>query len=240
MPVGIIRPFWLPAMVTSMPQASILYSMLPSEEIVSESSSAGCLAWSIARRTSASGSTMPVAVSLWTASTALISWLLSAARRSLSLANSSALAPVGADDLDLEAERLGELLEAQREVAGLDHQHEVAGREQVGDRRLPGAVAGRGVEEDLLVGLQDALHAAVAGALDLEELRREEVHDRPVHRPQHAVGNVGRAGIVEELAAARLGVHLSGQGKLRSAKSRAGLAAGPWRSKRGLRCSGIS
>ena len=56
MPVGIIRPFWLPAMVTSMPQASILYSMLPSEEIVSESSSAGCLAWSIARRTSASGS----------------------------------------------------------------------------------------------------------------------------------------------------------------------------------------
>ena len=66
MPVGSIRPFWLPATVTSMPQASILYSMQPSEEIVSESSSAGCLAWSIARRTSAIGSTMPVAVSLWT------------------------------------------------------------------------------------------------------------------------------------------------------------------------------
>ena len=147
------------------------------------------------------------------------------------------LAPIGADDLDLEAERLGQFLEAQRKVTGLDHQHQIAGREQVGDRRLPGAMAGRGVEEDLLVGLQDALHAAVAGTVDLEELRGEEVHHRPVHRPQHAVGDVGRARIVEELASARLGVHLSGQWRLRGAKSGARLAASPWRSKRGLRCS---
>ena len=119
-----------------------------------------------------------------------------------------ALAPIGADDLDLQPQRLGQLLEAQREVAGLDHQDQVTRREQVGDGRLPGAMAGRGVEEDLLVGLEDALHAAVAGPLDLQELRRQEVHHRPIHRPQDAVGDVGRAGIVEELTSARLDVYV--------------------------------
>jgi hypothetical protein len=80
-------------------------------------------------------------------------------------------------------------------------------------------MAGRGVEEDFLVGLEHTLHAGVAGAVDFEELRRQEIHHRPIHRPQDAVGNVGRAGIVEELAAARLDIHLCSQGRLRSAKS---------------------
>ena len=91
MPVGSIRPFWLPPTVTSMPQASILYSIDASEEMVSESSSAGCLVSSSARRMSEMGRTMPVAVSLWTQSTALISCALSLASRSASLAMSAPL-----------------------------------------------------------------------------------------------------------------------------------------------------
>ena len=50
-------------------------------------------------------------------------------------------------------------------------------------------------------------HAGMAGMLDGHELVRHEIHHRAVHRPQNPVGDVGRAGIVEELASAGLGVH---------------------------------
>jgi O-acetylhomoserine (thiol)-lyase len=47
----------------------------------------------------------------------------------------------------------------------------------------------------------------VAGAVDFHEFVAVEVEHRPVHRSQHAVGNVGRAGILEELASPWPGVH---------------------------------
>ena len=123
MPVGSIRPFWLPPTVTSMPQASILYSIDASEEMVSESSSAGCLVSSSARRISASGSTMPVAVSLWTDEHGLDLVRLVLGQPLGELGDVGALAPVGGDGLDLEAEVGRHLRPAQREVAGLDDQH---------------------------------------------------------------------------------------------------------------------
>jgi hypothetical protein len=55
--------------------------MEPSDEIVSTSSRAGCLALSIARRTSGMRVVTPVAVSLCTTHTALMAWDLSAASR---------------------------------------------------------------------------------------------------------------------------------------------------------------
>ena len=117
------------------------------------------------------------------------------------------LALVGRDQLDLDVEMVSHLGPALGEVAGLDHQYGLARREQVGQRRFPGAVAGRGIHEEVLVGLQDALHAVVAGVVDGDEFFRHEIDYGPVHRAQDAVGNVGRAGIVEELAATGLGVH---------------------------------
>ena len=132
------------------------------------------------------------------------------------LGDVGALAPVGGEGLDLDAEIDRHLRPALGEIAGLDDQNGVAGGEQVGERGFPGAVAARVVHIECLVGLQDPLHAGMAGVLDGQELVRHEIEDRPVHRPQHAVGNVGRAGIVEELASAGLGIHVL---RLRSAKS---------------------
>ena len=122
-------------------------------------------------------------------------------------------APVGAEGLDLDAEIDRHFRPADREVAGLHDQHGVAGREQVRQRRFPGAVAGGAVHVERLVGLQDTLHARMAGMLDRQEFVRHEVQHRPVHGAQHAIGDVGRSGIVEELASARFGVHVvySGQ-----------------------------
>jgi len=85
-PVGIISPFWLPPTATSTRQSSMRKSMLPSEEIVSASSRAGWRAASIAARMRASGSVIPVEVSLCTAQTARIScaWSASSAARTAS------------------------------------------------------------------------------------------------------------------------------------------------------------
>ena len=171
---------------------------------------------------------MPVAVSLWTASTALISCALSLARRSASLAMSSALAPVGGEGLDLDAEVDRHLRPAQREVAGLDDQHDVAGartgwRAPLPRRRGRSRCTCRVSWSVFRTRFTPAWQACWMA----RNSSRHEVHDRPVHRPQHAVGDVGRAGIVEELASAGLGIHVgfnAGSG-LRKVRGRLGPPA---------------
>ncbi len=78
-PVGSISPFWLPPTTVSIFHSSMRKSSEPSEEMVSTSSSAGCFVSSIAARTSGIGMNMPVAVSLCTTHTALISCAVSSA-----------------------------------------------------------------------------------------------------------------------------------------------------------------
>ena len=60
------------------------------------------------------------------------------------------MAPVAGQELDLEPELRRHLLPQRREVAGLDHQHAVAGRQRVDQRRLPRAGARRGIDHDRL------------------------------------------------------------------------------------------
>ena len=116
-----------------------------------------------------------------------------------------ATAPVGFDDPDLQpmaARHRGPLV---REVAGLQDQDRVAGGQQVGQAGLPGAMAGRVVHEQVLLRPKHTFHPGEGGFVDLHELRVVEIDAGAVHRPQDAVGDVGRAGIGEEVAAARLG-----------------------------------
>ena len=81
-PGGSIRPFCEPVTVTSTPHSSWRKSIEASDDTVSAISSAGCFAASMALRTSATQEVTPEEVSLWTTQTALISWLVSARRRS--------------------------------------------------------------------------------------------------------------------------------------------------------------
>ena len=66
---------------------------------------------------------------------------------------------------------------------------------------MPGGV----VHEQMVSGLQHALHACEACVVDLDEVGIVEIDGRPVERAQHAVGNVGRSRIGEEVAAAGFG-----------------------------------
>ena len=81
-PAGSMSPFCEPVTARSTPHSSIRKSMLAIELTPSTKSSAGCCVSFIAFRTPATSLVTPVAVSLWVKSTALISWLLSAARAS--------------------------------------------------------------------------------------------------------------------------------------------------------------
>ena len=63
-----------------------------------------------------------------------------------------AVAPVARHPHDLEPEPLGHRPPQRREVAGLEREHAVAGRERVDERRLPRAGARRRVDDDRPVG----------------------------------------------------------------------------------------
>jgi hypothetical protein len=82
MPGGSISPFCEPETTTSTPHSSKRKSIEARPEIVSTIMSAGCPTVSMAARTSATGETEPVLVSLCTMQTALIVRSVSARRTS--------------------------------------------------------------------------------------------------------------------------------------------------------------
>ena len=171
--------------------------------MVSTSSRAGWRAASMARRTAPMSLTTPVEVSLWTMHTALMAWSLSSFRRFSMAAGSARLAPVAAHELGLDAELVGHLLPQRGEVAGLPHQHEVARRQRVHQRRFPRAGARRRIDDHRLLGLEDLPHAAQNLLGQRIELRSAVIDGRIVHRPQDPVGDVGRPGDLQEMPAAR-------------------------------------
>src|ERR1035438_6112143 len=148
---------------------------------------------------------MPVAVSLCTAQIALISPAASAVSASRKAARSTPIRRSAG--LNLETMTKSHLRPLVGEEAGLQHQDRIARGQQAGQARFPGAVAGGVVHEQMPAGAQHALHAGEGLIVDLLKVRIVEVDTGPVHRPQHAVGDVGRAGIGEELTAPGLGTH---------------------------------
>ena len=106
----------------------------------------------------------------------------------------------------LAAERGHLLGPAVGEVAGARNQDRGAGGDQVGDHRLPAAVAVGGVEEDLgALGLQQRLHPRFAGGDQGRDARIGEVGRLPHHRGEHLVGHPRRPGRVQQAQAGNAG-----------------------------------
>ena len=154
-PGGSIRPFCEPDTVTSTPQRRA--RRRPSQRRnVSTMSSAGCFARSIALRTSAMRLVAPVEVSLCTTITAL---MVCACRRR-ALPRSAAGSAPRRQSPGMKSTSSLALRPASPqggEVAGLGHQHLVAGRQRVDDRRLPRAGARRRIDDHRFCGLEDGL-----------------------------------------------------------------------------------
>ena len=87
------------------------------------------------------------------------------------------------------------------EVAGLEHQHPVAGRQRVDERRLPRAGAGRGIDHDGAGGLKDPLQAVEHLAPEPRERRAAVIDGRLRDGAQNPVRHVGRPGDLEKMTA---------------------------------------
>ena len=137
----------------------------------------------------------PVAVSLCVANTALISCALSAARISAYISTGTPVPHSSSSTSTLRPRRSAMSTHSMRELAEAAHQHLVAAVQRVGDRRLPGAGAGRGEDEDAAVReLEHLLDVLEQRQRELGEFRRAHVFHADVHRRADGFGDVGRAG----------------------------------------------
>jgi len=118
-----------------------------------------------------------------------------------------AVAPVTGHPLDVEAEALRHVAPERREVAGLERQHPVAGRERVDQRGLPGAGARRRVDDHGARRAQDPPEAREQLAAQRREVRPAVVDRRRVDRPQHPVGHVGGPWNLKEVASGHDALH---------------------------------
>ena len=180
-PGGVISAFCEPETTTSMPQSSVSSGTAPRLETASTTTSAPA---SFAAAASAwTSATTPVEVSEWarkTSETGSISpsWRArSSARRRL--------APRVAELLDLAAERARHRRPALAEVPGRDDEHALAGRAEVGDRRLERAGARAREEEHVALGAVHLLQPLEHARVDLAEVRRAVVDDRLGERGEH-------------------------------------------------------
>ena len=111
----------------------------------------------------------------------------------LDLLEVGAMAPVAGNEIHFELELLGDAAPQHGELPGLRHQHLVAGLQRIDEGRLPGAGAGRRVDDDRLLGAKHPLHGRQHGMTDLGEFGTAMVHGRHVHGAQHPVRHVGRS-----------------------------------------------
>ena len=194
--------------------------------MVSTISSAGCLAASMARRTSSMREVAPVEVSLCTTHTALMVCPLSSRRRASMALASAPLRQSDSMNSGCRPSLTRHVAPQRGEVAGLVHQHLVAGRQRVDERRLPRAGAGGRIDEHRIGGLEDGLDAGQHALAELLELRPAMVDHRHGHRLQDAVGHRRRPRNLQEVpaGAARLVRH-----QVVSVARGAYLKAGLWR-----------
>ena len=110
-------------------------------------------------------------------------------------------AEIAAQNLDLGAEHLGGLAPADGEAAAFQHQHLVAARQHIGQRRFPGAVAVGGIDVDFAGGGKDASRSASRLVGQRDQRPGINIDRRPLHRLQHGIGHDGRTRNGKEFAA---------------------------------------
>ncbi len=126
------------------------------------------------------------------------------------------MAPIPGQEFDGKAQPGGELVPQHGEVTGLGHEHAVARRQRVDERRLPRAGSRRRIDDDGAVRLEHFLHPREDRLAELPELGAAMIDRRGIDCAQHAIRHVGRAGNLQEMAAGVLvGRRLHGDGTSR-------------------------
>ena len=116
-----------------------------------------------------------------------------------------AVAPVAGNKFHIESVTARDLLPKRGELAGFVHQDLVAGRKRIDDGGFPATAAGRREDDHLAGGAEDGLDAVEDFVAEAGEVGTAMVHDGGVHGALDAVGNVGGAGDLQEVAAGAIG-----------------------------------
>src|SRR5215469_4248373 len=117
--------------------------------------------------------------------------------------------PVAGYELYLKPEPARHLVPQAREMPGLEHDHSVARRQCVRKRRLPRPGAGRGIDDDGVLGLEHPLHAGDALLPERGEFQPAMVDRRRRNRLQYPVGYVCRPWDLQKMAAGVQGGSIS-------------------------------
>ena len=139
-----------------------------------------------------------------------------------------AVTPVAGDEVDDQAEPLRHLRPERRELAGLEHQHGIAGRQRVDERRFPCAGARRWIHDDRAGGLKHSLQAGRASRARRGKRRAAMIDRRLRDGAQDAIGHVGRPGNLEEVVgpASSLECSISRRMKILAGRSRVATRLG--------------
>ena len=124
-----------------------------------------------------------------------------AAQHFLDLRRIDAVPPIARHELDLDAEPSGHLPPQGRELPGLEHQHFVARRQRVDERRLPRSRARGRIDDHRAAGLEHLLHAGDDFLAELGELGPAMVDRREAHRVQDAIRHVRRPRDLQKMPA---------------------------------------
>src|SRR5882672_10204489 len=124
--------------------------------------------------------------------------------------------PVGGNQIDRDPEPRRHLVPQGGEVPGLEHEHAVAGRKRVDQRRFPRAGPRGRVDHHRLLCLEYRFQAIEDLQAHLAEFRAAMVHGRVVDRAQHPVRDIGGPGDLQEVASAPV-AHVQLAGSFRAA-----------------------
>jgi hypothetical protein len=109
--------------------------------------------------------------------------------------------PIARHELDLEPEPRRHLSPQCRKMAGLEHDHTIARRQRVRQRRLPRPGPGRRVNHDGVFGLKHPLHAGDDLLAEHGKFRPAVIDRRHRDGLQHPVGHIGRPRDLQKMAA---------------------------------------
>ena len=112
-------------------------------------------------------------------------------------------APIGLDEDRIEAELRRHVLPERSELPGLEHEHAVAGRQRIHERRFPCTRPGGRIDDHRVLRLEDGLDAVEHAAGKPREFGTPMVDDRHVHRSQDAIGQWRRSGNLQKMPAGR-------------------------------------
>ena len=109
--------------------------------------------------------------------------------------------PIARDEVNLQPQPASHLAPQRGEVTGLEHEHGIAGRECIDQRRLPCAGAGSGVDDDGPGGLEDLPEALEYLQRQPRKLGAAVIDRRMIQRAQDPIGDVGGSGNLQKMAA---------------------------------------